>query len=123
MPGVPKWVLIILDSGRNTRPYYQAFLFDDSSFCQHHGRAHHYFELGWSCVFLFGEMGTNLAGASAGALVGSAFTAFMNLIELLVAFLQAFIFAILTASYIGSAVEEHEHHDHDHEAAPKPTKH
>jgi len=38
-----------------------------------------------------------------------AFAAFMNLIELLVAFLQAFIFAILTASYIGAATEEAHH--------------
>jgi F-type H+-transporting ATPase subunit a len=65
-------------------------------------------------IFLFGENGTNIGGATAGAFIGGLFTAFMNLIELLVAFLQAFIFAILTASYIGAAVEEHEHHDHEH---------
>ena len=65
-------------------------------------------------IFLFGENGTNILGATTGAIVGGAFTAFMNLIELLVAFLQAFIFSILTASYIGAAVEEHEHHDHEH---------
>ncbi|WP_020568086.1 F0F1 ATP synthase subunit A [Neolewinella persica] len=62
-------------------------------------------------IFVFGESGQNLAGAGVGAVVGTAFTAFMNLIELLVAFLQAFIFAILAASYIGAAVEEHDHHD------------
>ncbi len=67
-------------------------------------------------IFVFGESGQNLAGAGVGALVGTAFTAFMNLIELLVAFLQAFIFSILAASYIGAAVEEHDHHD-DHAAA------
>ncbi len=67
-------------------------------------------------IFVFGESGQNLAGAGIGAVVGTAFTAFMNLIELLVAFLQAFIFSILAASYIGAAVEEHDHHDHGHEA-------
>ncbi|WP_138500483.1 F0F1 ATP synthase subunit A [Spirosoma lacussanchae] len=40
------------------------------------------------------------------------FTLFLNLIELLVAFLQAFIFTLLTAMYIGSAVEEHHEADH-----------
>jgi len=38
-----------------------------------------------------------------------AFTVFMSLLELLVAFLQAFVFTLLTAIYIGSAVEEHHH--------------
>lgn len=35
---------------------------------------------------------------------------FIMLIELLVAFLQAFIFTMLSALFIGMAVEEHEHH-------------
>lgn len=65
-------------------------------------------------IFLFGNNGESVGGATAGAFIGGLFTAFMNLIELLVAFLQAFIFAILAASYIGAAVEEHEHHDHEH---------
>ncbi|WP_274474186.1 F0F1 ATP synthase subunit A [Mangrovimonas aestuarii] len=37
-------------------------------------------------------------------------TLFIMLIELLVAFLQAFIFTMLSALFIGMAVEEHEHH-------------
>jgi len=36
-----------------------------------------------------------------------AFTVFMGLLEMLVAFLQAFVFTLLTAIYIGMAVEEH----------------
>lgn len=40
------------------------------------------------------------------------FTIFMNMIELLVAFLQAFIFTLLSAMYIGSAIEEHHEADH-----------
>jgi F-type H+-transporting ATPase subunit a len=39
------------------------------------------------------------------------FALFMSAIELLVAFLQAFIFTLLTSMYIGSAIEEH-HADH-----------
>ncbi|MXV49359.1 F0F1 ATP synthase subunit A [Pedobacter sp. HMF7647] len=39
--------------------------------------------------------------------VSIAFVLFMDVLELLVAFLQAFIFTMLTALFIGSAVEEH----------------
>jgi F-type H+-transporting ATPase subunit a len=60
-------------------------------------------------IFLFSDSGNNIGGAFAGGVLGMAFAAFMNLIELLVAFLQAFIFAILTASYIGAATEEAHH--------------
>lgn len=35
---------------------------------------------------------------------------FISVLELLVAFLQAFIFTMLSALFIGSAVEEHDHH-------------
>ncbi len=37
-------------------------------------------------------------------------TLFLSVIEVLVAFLQAFIFTMLSALFIGMAVEEHEHH-------------
>ena len=37
-------------------------------------------------------------------------TLFISLIELLVAFLQAFIFTMLSSLFIGMAVEEHDHH-------------
>ncbi len=37
-------------------------------------------------------------------------TLFLNIIELLVAFLQAYIFTMLTALYFGAASAEHEHH-------------
>ena len=43
------------------------------------------------------------------------FAVFIGVIECLVAFLQAYIFTMLTAMYIGMANEEH-HHDHAHEA-------
>ena len=64
-----------------------------------------------SLIFIFGQNGENYLGAGAGAVVSIAFTMFMNCIELLVAFVQAFIFAILSASYIGAAVEDAHHHD------------
>lgn len=46
-----------------------------------------------------------------------AFSIFIYFIEILVAFLQAFIFTILTAVFIGQAFEGgHDAHDHEHEA-------
>lgn len=42
-------------------------------------------------------------------------TLFISVIELLVAFLQAFIFTMLSALFIGMAVAEHDHH-HEHDA-------
>jgi F-type H+-transporting ATPase subunit a len=60
-------------------------------------------------IFIFGESGTSLAGAGIGAVVSVPLTIFMMAIELLVAFIQAFVFTILTASYIGAAVEDDHH--------------
>ena len=40
-----------------------------------------------------------------------AFATFMNFLELFVALLQAYIFTLLSAMYIGGAVEEHDHVD------------
>ncbi len=60
-----------------------------------------------SLIFIFGEAGNNLGGGIAGVSIAVPFVLFMNLLELLVAFLQAFIFTILSALFIGQAVEEH----------------
>lgn len=47
------------------------------------------------------------------------FTIFISIIELLVAFLQAYIFTLLSSLYIGMAVEEHDdHHPADNEDIP-----
>ena len=62
-----------------------------------------------SLIFIFGNSGTNL-GAGLGASIGSGLlTVFMMSIELLVAVIQAFVFTLLTASYIGAATEEAHH--------------
>ena len=42
------------------------------------------------------------------------FGLFMTILELLVAFIQAFVFTLLSAIYFGLAVEEHEHHHEEH---------
>jgi len=45
--------------------------------------------------------------------VSALFVVFMSFIELLVAFIQAYVFTILSALFIGLAVEEHEEHEHE----------
>ena len=49
-------------------------------------------------------------GTAGGFSVSLLLTLFISLIELLVAFLQAFIFTMLSSLFIGMAVEEHDHH-------------
>jgi F-type H+-transporting ATPase subunit a len=44
--------------------------------------------------------------------VSTLMVTFINLIELLVATIQAYVFTLFTAMYIGSAVAEHAHDDH-----------
>jgi F-type H+-transporting ATPase subunit a len=63
-----------------------------------------------SLIFIFGNMST-VAGFSMSP-VSVFFYIFMSVLELLVAFIQAFVFTLLSAIYIGMAIEEH-HHDTD----------
>lgn len=60
-------------------------------------------------IFVFGENGKNLVGGVTGVFAGGLFTLFLSVIELIVAFIQAFIFTILSASYFAAATEEHHH--------------
>lgn len=64
-------------------------------------------------IFIFGSDPVTLApnwGAGIGLAIGSTlFMVFMFFIELLVAFLQAYVFTLLSALYFGSAVEEAHH--------------
>lgn len=111
MPGIPAWVKIILTPVEIMALFIKPFslmirLFANIS-------AGHIIILSLiGLIFLFGDNGNSVGGAVAGGIIGMLFTAFMNLIELLVAFLQAFIFSILSASYIGAAVDDH-HHEHE----------
>ena len=61
-------------------------------------------------IFIFGNNGQSMGGGALGAVVSTIFVLFMNVLELLVAFLQAFIFMTLASVYIGQAVEEPHHH-------------
>ena len=60
-----------------------------------------------SLIFIFGEMSTGLGlGVS---VVSVGFSIFMNFLELLVAFIQAYVFTLLSALYFGMATEEADH--------------
>jgi len=52
----------------------------------------------------------NTMGVIGASALSFALSLFITTIELLVAFLQAYIFTMLSALFIGMAVEEHEHH-------------
>ncbi len=63
-----------------------------------------------SLIFIAGKLAGDVAGFGSSLLVVP-FMLFMNLLELFVAALQAFVFTILSAVFIGQAVEEHDHHE------------
>jgi F-type H+-transporting ATPase subunit a len=65
-------------------------------------------------ALMFGQQ-SPAAGYGVG--VGSVlFMAFMYCLEMLVAFLQAYVFTLLAALYFGDATQDHHHeHEHDHE--------
>ena len=65
-----------------------------------------------SMIFIFGKLGANPGAGFGFSIISIAFSIFMFFLELLVGAIQAFIFANLTAVFIGQAVEEAHHHDH-----------
>jgi len=66
----------------------------------------------FSLIFIFAEMSSGVGiGVSIFSVV---FTTFMSMLELLVAFLQAYVFTLLTALYIGAARETHSHEEAHH---------
>ncbi|MBX7224628.1 MAG: F0F1 ATP synthase subunit A [Chitinophagales bacterium] len=109
MPGVPKWVLIILTpveiAGMFVKPFALAMrLFGNIT-------SGHVVILSLvSLIFILGKNGESLGGAFAGSAMAVPFVLFMSALELLVAFLQAYIFTLLSAIFISSAVAEDEHH-------------
>ncbi len=64
-----------------------------------------------SLIFIFGALNTGIGWGFSP--ISIAFAVFIYLIEVLVAFIQAFIFTALTAVFIGQAIEDPHHHDTD----------
>lgn len=69
-----------------------------------------------SLIFIFGNMSKGIGWGFSPVSIG--FSVFIFLIEVLVAFIQAFIFTNLTAVFIGQAIEETHHDDHAHHDLP-----
>lgn len=58
-----------------------------------------------SLIFIFGELSVAIGYGT--SILSLAFIIFMDVIELLVALIQAFVFTLLSALYFGMATEEH----------------
>jgi F-type H+-transporting ATPase subunit a len=106
-PGVPWWLKFPLPLmpvveivGVITKPFVlMVRLFANMT-------AGHIILLGFmSLIFIFGNM--NIATGYGVSVFSIAFGVFMTLLELLVAFIQAYVFALLSSIYFGMAMEEH----------------
>lgn len=64
-------------------------------------------------IFIFASIFGVVAGY-ASSVFSLLFALFMNTLELLVAFLQAYVFTLLSALYFGQAVEDHSHAEASH---------
>lgn len=107
MPGVPIYVLPIITILEVLGIFLKPFVLVVRLFANI--LAGHIVLLVFFClIFVAGSAST---GAGLGTSVPAvAFTIFVNLLELLVGFLQAFVFTFLTAIYFGMALVENEHH-------------
>ncbi|MCG3165944.1 MAG: ATP synthase subunit a [Bacteroidia bacterium] len=111
MPGVPAWVLVLLTPIEILGVFLRPFVLMVRLFANI--TAGHIIALSFfSLIFIFGEM-SPVAGLGV-SVFSLAFTVFMTCMELLVAFLQAYVFTLLSAIYFGSAVEEHHHAEEHH---------
>ena len=104
LPPVPKWLYPIIVPieiiGMFTKPFSLMIrLFANIT-------AGHIIMLSlFGLIFIFQSLAVGV--------VSTAFATFMNFLELLVAFIQAYVFTLLSASYFATAVEDH-HHDDAH---------
>lgn len=114
-PGVPWWLKIPIPLmpiieivGVLTKPFVLAVrLFANIT-------AGHIIILGFvSLIFVFGK--SSIYAGYGMSILSIALSIFMNFLELLVAFIQAYVFTLLSSIFIGMAVEEHAHEEHQHE--------
>jgi len=73
-----------------------------------------------SLIFIFANMGSGVGWGFSP--ISIAFATFIYVIEVLVAFIQAFIFTNLTAVFIGQAIEDHHQHEADAHSGNPPTE-
>ncbi len=63
-----------------------------------------------SLIFIFGKMGEAVTAGFSVGILSTIFVIAIGCLEIFVALLQAFVFTLLTAVFIGQAVAEDEHH-------------
>lgn len=108
MPGVPAWVKTILTPVEFLGLFIKPFTLMLRLFANI--TAGHIVIISFvGLIFIFGNSGESVGGSTVGVLASVPLTMFMMAIELLVAFIQAFVFTLLAASYIGAAIEEPHH--------------
>jgi F-type H+-transporting ATPase subunit a len=108
MPGVPAWVKTILTPVEFVGLFIKPFTLMLRLFANI--TAGHIVIIAFvGLIFIFGDSGESVPGSGLGLAASIPLTMFMMAIELLVAFIQAFVFTLLAASYIGAAVEEAHH--------------
>jgi F-type H+-transporting ATPase subunit a len=105
MPGVPVIMKILLIPvevlGMFTKPFSLMIrLFANMT-------AGHFVVMSLVAIMVLLKQDLSIGGSTAMSIV---LTLFISLIELLVAFLQAYIFTMLSSLFIGMAVAEHDHH-------------
>jgi F-type H+-transporting ATPase subunit a len=113
-PGVPWWIKIPIPLmplveliGVFTKPFTLMIrLFANIT-------AGHVIVLGFmALIFIFGNF--SVGGGYGISIVSIIFSVFISLIELLVAFIQAYVFTMLSAFYFSMATEEHHEHKEEH---------
>jgi F-type H+-transporting ATPase subunit a len=72
-------------------------------------------------IFIFAAMGGAALGGAT-MIVSVLFSVFMLLIDVLVSFIQAYVFTMLSTVFIGLAQEEEEHEEKKHEEHEKALK-
>jgi len=113
MPGVPAWVKTILTPVEILGVFIKPLTLMLRLFANITA-GHMVVVIFVSLIFVFSKNGMNGLAGYLTAPASGLLTIFMLAIELLVAFIQAFVFTILTASYIGAATEEHHHAEEHH---------
>ena len=109
-PGVPNPVKIDIGADRGVQHHHEAGGIDDS-FDREHQTAGHIIILAFTSLISFSVDGGQAIGAGSGmGIFSTAFMIFMYFLELLVAFLQAFVFTLLAAIYFGDATHDPAHH-------------
>ena len=111
MPGVPGWVLPLITFIEILGIFLKPFVLMVRLFANM--LAGHMVILSFiSLIFIFGEINQWLGlGVS---VLSIAFSVFVSMLELLVAFIQAYVFTLLASIYFGMALEEDHHAKEEH---------